>query len=113
MHAPKARRLAHAKPNLPRANPAQARLAPNGGHEPAAGAAEKTKSEFAEAAAARTALTTAEVMALAKTQKERETFAAVLAEVSKASRDNAAAAGNIRNIAGGMEALVKIASLPV
>jgi hypothetical protein len=37
VHAPNARRPAHAKPNPPRANPVQARLAPNGGHEPAAG----------------------------------------------------------------------------
>jgi hypothetical protein len=37
VHAPNARRPAHAKPNPPRANPVQARLAPYGGHELAAG----------------------------------------------------------------------------
>lgn len=70
----------------------------------------KTKSEFAGEVASRTTLTTAEVLALAKTPEEKKALASVLNEVTRATNDNKAKAEAIRNIAGGVEALVKIAS---
>ena len=73
-------------------------------------AANKTRKEFAGEIATRTSLTTAEVLALAKTEAEKATLASVLAEVSKATASNKSKADAIRNIAGGVEALVKIAS---
>ena len=73
-------------------------------------AANKTKSEFAGEVASRTTLTTAEVLALAKTVEEKRALASVLSEVTRATNDNNAKAEAIRNIAGGVEALVKIAS---
>ena len=73
-------------------------------------AANKTKSEFASEVASRTTLTTAEVLALAKTVEERNALASVLSEVARATNDNKEKAEAIRNIAGGVEALVKIAS---
>ena len=54
--------------------------------------------------------TTAEVLALAKTVEEKRALASVLSEVTRATNDNNAKAEAIRNIAGGVEALVKIAS---
>lgn len=73
-------------------------------------AANKTESEFASEVASRTTLTTAEVLALAKTVEERNALASVLSEVARATDDNKAKAKAIKNIAGGVEALVKIAS---
>ena len=73
----------------------------------------KTKEEFAQTVSQRTSLTTAEVMALAKTGEERKAFAAVLAEVTKASASNTKKADAIRNIQGGVEVLVKFAGLLV
>ena len=73
-------------------------------------AANKTKSEFAGEVASRTTLTTVEVLALAKTVEEKKALASVLSEVTRATNDNNAKAEAIRNIAGGVEALVKIAS---
>ena len=73
-------------------------------------AANKTKSEFAGEVASRTTLTTVEVLALAKTVEEKKALASVLSEVTRATNDNNAKAMAIRNIAGGVEALVKIAS---
>lgn len=71
-------------------------------------AANKTKEEFAGEVATRTSLTTSEVLVLAKTDEERNTLAAVLDSVTKATGTNKAKANSIRNIAGGVEALVKI-----
>ena len=71
----------------------------------------KTKDEFAAEVASRTKLTQDEVLKLAKTKEERETLAQTLAEVSKATTSNTARANAIRNIAGGVEALVKIMDL--
>lgn len=73
-------------------------------------AATKTKEEFAGEVAARTSLTTSEVLALGKTDEDRKAIAAVLSEVTRATGDNKTRATAIRNIAGGVEALVKIAS---
>ena len=73
-------------------------------------AANKTRQEFAGEIAARTSLTTKEILALAKTDEERSALAAVISEVGKATASNKDKADSIRNIAGGVEALVKIAS---
>lgn len=73
-------------------------------------AANKTRQEFAGEIAARTSLTTKEILALAKTDEERAALAAVIGEVGKATASNKDKADSIRNIAGGVEALVKIAS---
>ncbi len=73
-------------------------------------AANKTKNEFAGEIASRTSLTTAEVLALAKTDEEKTALASVINEVTRASASNKAKADAVRNIAGGVEALVKIAS---
>lgn len=70
----------------------------------------KTKSEFAMDVAARTTLTLDEVGRLAKNQAERERLAEVLTVVASARTANTAKAAAIRNITGGVEALVKIAS---
>jgi hypothetical protein len=74
-------------------------------------AANKTKSEFAGEVATRTTLTNAEVLALAKTVEEKQALALVLNEVTKATKDNKAKAEAIRNIAGGVESLIKIVSI--
>lgn len=71
-------------------------------------AANKTKEEFAGEVATRTTLKTSEVLALAKTDDERKTLAAVLDAVTKAASNNKSKANSIRNITGGVEALVKI-----
>lgn len=76
-------------------------------------AATKTKEEFAGEVAARTSLTTTEVLALAKTDEERTTLASVLSEVTRATGNNKTKAAAIRNITGGVEALVKIAGFIV
>ena len=73
-------------------------------------AANKTRQEFAGEIAARTSLTTKEILALAKTDEERAALTAVIGEVGKATASNKDKADSIRNIAGGVEALVKIAS---
>lgn len=73
-------------------------------------AANKTKAEFSGEIASRTSLTTAEVLALAKTKEEMTALASVINEVSHATASNKSKADAIRNIAGGVEALVKIAS---
>ena len=74
---------------------------------------EATKAEFANEVAKRTVLTTAEVTLLSRNQEERVALAAVIGEVTKATASNANKAQAIRNIAGGVEALVKIAALLV
>jgi len=74
-------------------------------------AVNKTRDEFAGEVAQRTTLTQAEVFALARTAAEREALARVLAEVTNATASNASKAGAVRNIAGGVEALVRIAGL--
>ena len=76
-------------------------------------AANKTKAEFAGEIATRTSLTTNEVLALAKTDAERTALASVLSEVTRATASNKSKSDAIRNIAGGVEALVKIASILV
>lgn len=73
----------------------------------------KTKEEFAGEVSGRTSLTQDEVLGLAKTAAEREAMARVLVEVTKATAANTAKAGAIRNIAGGVEALVKIVDLVI
>ena len=73
-------------------------------------ASTKTRAEFAGDVASRTSLTTVEVLALAKTDAQRTALAAVIDVVSKATARNKAKADAIRNITGGLEALVKIAS---
>ncbi|WP_410498673.1 hypothetical protein [Chitinibacter sp. S2-10] len=74
-------------------------------------AAHKTAKEFAGEIATRTLLTTAEILALAETQEERVKLAAVLNEVTHATTSNESKAKAIRNIEGGVEALIKIASV--
>lgn len=76
-------------------------------------AVEGTKAEFAGEVAKRTSLTQAEVLKLAKTPEEREAMARVLAEVTKGATSNASKAAAIRNITGGVEALVRIAGLVI
>lgn len=76
-------------------------------------AAEDTRAGFAVEVAMRTKLAPAEVLKLASTAEEREALANVLAEVSKATGSNEAKAASIRSIAGGVEALVKLARLVV
>lgn len=76
-------------------------------------AANKTKAEFAGEIAIRTSLTTNEVLALGKTEAERTALASVLSEVTRATASNQSKADAIRNISGGVEALVKIASILV
>lgn len=76
-------------------------------------AAEDTRGGFADEVAMRTRLAPAEVLDLASTAEERKALAAVLAAVGKATRSNEAKADSIRSIAGGVEALVKLASLVV
>lgn len=71
----------------------------------------KTKEKFANAVSTRTTLTTDEVLALAKTQEERNALASVLAEVTNATSSNSKKAEAIRNIVGGVETLVKIVNL--
>ena len=73
-------------------------------------ASNRTRKEFAGEIATRTSLTTAEVLSLAKTAKERATLATVLNEVTRAAGSNKSKAVAIRRINGGVEALVKIAS---
>jgi hypothetical protein len=74
-------------------------------------AVNRTREEFAGEVAQRTTLTQARVLALAKTAAEREALAKVLAEVTNASATNTSKTNAVRNIAGGVEALVKTASL--
>lgn len=76
-------------------------------------AAEDTRGGFAAEVAMRTKLAPAEVLKLASTSEEREALAAVLAAVGKATGSNEAKAEAIRSIAGGVEALVKLAKLVV
>lgn len=76
-------------------------------------AVEGTKAEFAGEVAKRTSLTEDEVLKLAKTSEEREAMARVLAAVTKATATNAAKAAAVRNITGGVEALVRIAGLVI
>jgi len=71
----------------------------------------KTKDEFAEEVAKRTALSTKEVVALGRTDEDRKALAEMVAAVTAASKSNAEKAQAVRNIAGGVEALVKVASL--
>lgn len=73
-------------------------------------AAEETNSSFENEVAIRTSLTTAQVLALAKSEDEKKALALVLSEVTKATGSNKAKADAIRNIAGGVEALVKVVS---
>lgn len=70
----------------------------------------KTQQDFASEIASRTRLTTTEVTALAKTEAERQALSAVIAVVAEATASNQAKAEQIRQIAGGLETLVKIAS---
>lgn len=76
-------------------------------------AAEDTRAGFAVEVAMRTKLAPSEVLKLASTAEERDALAKVLAEVSKATGTNEARARSIRDIAGGVEALVKLARLVV
>lgn len=69
-----------------------------------------TRDRFANEVAARTTLTQPEVARLAKSKAERRAFAETMAEVAKARASNASKAKRIRNISGGVEALVKIAT---
>lgn len=70
----------------------------------------QTEQAFALEIASRTKLTTDEVLALVKTEAERKSLASVIDVVRQATADNQAQATQIRQIAGGVEALVKIAS---
>jgi hypothetical protein len=76
-------------------------------------AANKTKKEFASEVSSRTSLTSAEVAALAKSEEEKAALASVIGVVTKATGNNKAKADAIRGITGGVEALVKIASMLV
>lgn len=74
-------------------------------------AVNQTKEEFANEVSRRTSLTQDEVVQLGRTAAERESLAKVLAEVTKATASNTSRANAIRNIAGGVEALVKLVDL--
>lgn len=74
-------------------------------------AAESTKEEFAAEVAARTSLTTAEVLKLAKTGAERTAMAETISIIKSAAAGNTAKASAIRQINGGVEALIKIVGL--
>ena len=52
-----------------------------------------------------------EVLALGKTEDERKALAEMVAVVTAASKSNSEKAQAVRNIAGGVEALVKVANL--
>jgi hypothetical protein len=74
-------------------------------------AIEGTKADFAGEVAKNTSLKQEAVLKLAETPEERQALARVLAAVGSATESNEAKASAIRSIAGGVEALVKIAGI--
>jgi len=72
---------------------------------------DETKGAFADEIAKRTSLSQKDVMKLVKSEEDRAAMLGLLEVVSDATKSNAQKAQALRNVAGGIEAAVKIVGL--